>query len=163
MVTVLPSEPPQSPSALPRYDPVALKLQSISADRPLFVDFDREQSRSLLVNVDQPGLYDLQTEGLLATSCRLRTPTISPIVDRLATLQRRMLDAATALVVPGGVLVYSVCTLTAAESIDHRLPPGWVPLPTPGPPWRHYGDGARLLPQDADTDGMVVLRYRRQP
>jgi 16S rRNA (cytosine967-C5)-methyltransferase len=74
-----------------------------------------------------------------------------------------MLTAATGLVRPGGVLVYSVCTLTAAESIDHRRPAGWVPLSPPPAPWRPYGDGGRLLPQDADTDGMTVLRYRRQP
>jgi 16S rRNA (cytosine967-C5)-methyltransferase len=110
-------------------------------------------------------LIDAPCSGLGALRRRpdARWRIEEPDVDRLATLQRRMLDAATALVVPGGVLVYSVCTLTAAESIDHRLPPGWVPLPTPGPPWRPYGDGARLLPQDADTDGMVVLRYRRRP
>ena len=84
-------------------------------------------------------------------------------VDRLAGLQRDMLTAAAGLVRPGGVLVYSVCTLTAAESIDHPAPAGWTPLPRPGAPWRAYGDGGRLLPQDADTDGMTVLRYRRQP
>ena len=84
-------------------------------------------------------------------------------IDRLAGLQRDMLAAAAGLVRPGGVLVYSVCTLTAAESIDHPAPAGWTPLPPPAAPWRPYGDGGRLLPQDADTDGMTVLRYRRQP
>ena len=82
-------------------------------------------------------------------------------VDELAGLQQRLIDEAAALVRPGGYLVYSVCTLTAAESIDHRFPEGWTAEPAPGSPWRPYGDGARLLPQDADTDGMVVLRYRR--
>jgi len=84
-------------------------------------------------------------------------------IDRLAVLQRDMLTAAAGLVRPGGMLVYSVCTLTAAESIGHAAPTGWTPLPRPGRPWRAYGDGVRLLPQDADTDGMTVLRYRRQP
>ena len=66
------------------------------------------------------------------------------------------------LVRPGGTLVYSVCTLTAAESID--LADGsWPVLPPPPAPWRPYGRGARLLPQDADTDGMIVLRYVRSP
>ncbi len=82
-------------------------------------------------------------------------------VDDLALLQRRLIEASAPLVRPGGVLVYSVCTLTAAESVDHRPPDGWVPLDPPGDPWRPYGAGARLLPQDADTDGMVVVRYRR--
>jgi 16S rRNA (cytosine967-C5)-methyltransferase len=83
-------------------------------------------------------------------------------VDELATLQARILPAAGALVRPGGTLVYSVCTLTAAESID--LDDGaWPVLPAPPAPWRQYGRGARLLPQDADTDGMTVLRYVRAP
>jgi 16S rRNA (cytosine967-C5)-methyltransferase len=84
-------------------------------------------------------------------------------IARLAGLQRSILLAAAEVVRPGGVLVYSVCTLTAAESIDHPAPPGWEPVTPPGLPWRSYGTGARLLPQDADTDGMVVLGYRRPP
>jgi 16S rRNA (cytosine967-C5)-methyltransferase len=81
-------------------------------------------------------------------------------VDRLAALQADLLRAARSLVRPGGVLVYSVCTLTAAESIEHD-DGGWPALAVPAAPWRPYGAGARLLPQDADTDGMTVLRYRR--
>jgi 16S rRNA (cytosine967-C5)-methyltransferase len=81
-------------------------------------------------------------------------------IDRLAALQAELLRAARALVRPGGVLVYSVCTLTAAESVDHD-DGGWPALPAPAAPWRPYGTGARLLPQDADTDGMTVFRYRR--
>jgi 16S rRNA (cytosine967-C5)-methyltransferase len=84
-------------------------------------------------------------------------------VDELAALQRRMIAAAANLVAPGGVLVYSVCTLTAAESVHHPRPAGFASLAPPGPPWRPYGDGARLLPHDADTDGMVVRRWRRDP
>jgi 16S rRNA (cytosine967-C5)-methyltransferase len=82
-------------------------------------------------------------------------------VDDLVAVQQRLIDAAAPLVRPGGVLVYSVCTLTAAESIGHRFPPGWAALPRPGGAWRPYGDGTRVLPHDADTDGMTVLRYRR--
>ena len=82
-------------------------------------------------------------------------------VTELADLQQQLLDAAAPLVKRGGTLTYSVCTLTAEESIDHRRPPSLevvtVPLPQP---WALYGDGYRLRPQDADTDGMVVLRYR---
>jgi 16S rRNA (cytosine967-C5)-methyltransferase len=39
-------------------------------------------------------------------------------VGRLASLQRRLLSAAAPLVAPGGVLVYSVCTLTRKETVD---------------------------------------------
>jgi 16S rRNA (cytosine967-C5)-methyltransferase len=81
-------------------------------------------------------------------------------VDRLVAVQGALLAGARTLVRPGGVVVYSVCTLTAAESIEHD-DAGWPALDTPSPPWRLYGAGARILPQDADTDGMTVLRYRR--
>ena len=87
-------------------------------------------------------------------------------VARLATLQRELVDAAVRLVAPGGVLVYGVCTLTEAETlgIDAHLAaahPDLEPLDQPGAPWRAHGRGALLLPQDADTDGMFVLRLRR--
>ena len=74
-----------------------------------------------------------------------------------------MLAAAAPLVRPGGRLVYSVCTLTAAESIDHPIPDGFEVDRSRRRrrPWRPYGHGWRVLPQDADTDGMVVIRYRR--
>jgi 16S rRNA (cytosine967-C5)-methyltransferase len=86
-------------------------------------------------------------------------------VDRLSELQRSLVDAAIGLVRPGGVVVYSVCTLTERESlgIDEHLAnelPDLVPLSPPEPPWRPWGRGALVLPQDAGTDGMFVLRVR---
>ncbi len=84
-------------------------------------------------------------------------------IDELAGLQRRLLAATAPLVRPGGALVYSVCTLTAAESIDHPVPDGFdVVSDPPEGEWRAYGHGWRVLPHDADTDGMVVIRYRRR-
>jgi 16S rRNA (cytosine967-C5)-methyltransferase len=87
-------------------------------------------------------------------------------VERLGKLQRELVDAAVALLAPGGLLVYSVCTLTAAESIavdEHlaRVHPELEPVSAPAAPWRPWGRGALLLPHDADTDGMAILRLRR--
>ena len=67
------------------------------------------------------------------------------------------------LVAVGGRLVYSVCTLTAVESIEHPTPAGFVVDPEPPElgTWRRFEQGWRVLPQDADTDGMVLIRYRR--
>jgi 16S rRNA (cytosine967-C5)-methyltransferase len=85
-------------------------------------------------------------------------------VDVLTALQRDLLVAAATLVRPGGALVYSVCTLTAAESIDHPVPIGFEADPSPPPgTWRPFGHGWRVLPHDSDTDGMVLVRYRRIP
>lgn len=84
-------------------------------------------------------------------------------VTELAVLQRRILDRSAALVRPGGRLVYSVCTLTATESIDHPVPVGFEvdDRPPASGTWRPFGHGWRVLPHDADTDGMVLIRYRR--
>ncbi len=84
--------------------------------------------------------------------------------ERLGTLATRLIDAAVPLVGPGGTLVFSVCTLTAAESLavdEHvaRTRPELQPLPAPGAPWKPWGRGAILLPQAADTDGMCVFGY----
>jgi 16S rRNA (cytosine967-C5)-methyltransferase len=86
-------------------------------------------------------------------------------LPRLAALQRRLLEAALPLAAPGGLVVYSVCTLTLAETagIDRWLAethPEARPVTPPGPPWSRVGRGARLLPQAAGTDGMFVLGLR---
>ena len=86
--------------------------------------------------------------------------------ERLAALQRRLVDVAASLVRPGGTLVYSVCTLSSVESrgVDEHLAatrPDLIPLDPPGAPWTPWGRGALLLPQSASTDGMCIFRYRR--
>jgi 16S rRNA (cytosine967-C5)-methyltransferase len=87
-------------------------------------------------------------------------------VDELAALQRELLAHAAAMVKPGGRLVYSVCTLTSAETtaVDEwartALPDFAAEVP-PGAPWRPWGRGALLLPQVAGTDGMYVLNLSR--
>jgi len=83
-------------------------------------------------------------------------------IGELAELQRRIIAAAAPLVRPEGWLVYSVCTLTAEESIDHAVPDGFeVIVEPPSSDWRPYGHGWRVLPHDHDTDGMALIRYRR--
>jgi 16S rRNA (cytosine967-C5)-methyltransferase len=84
-------------------------------------------------------------------------------VRELARLQAQLLAVAATLVRPGGRLVYSVCTLLDAESVDHATPEGFEVDDTEPPSghWRRHRQGWRVLPQDADTDGMVMIRYRR--
>lgn len=83
-------------------------------------------------------------------------------IDDLIVLQRDLLTAAAELVRPDGRLVFSVCTMLDAESFDHATPKGFivddaVPIGT----WRAVRQGWRVLPHDADTDGMTMIRYRR--
>jgi len=91
-------------------------------------------------------------------------------IDDLVALQAEILTAAARLVRPGGILVYSVCTITARESIGHAVPDGFEILgphgdgvPSLRGEWQEFGTGHRLLPHVTDTDGMVIVRYRRRP
>lgn len=85
----------------------------------------------------------------------------SDVAD-LVVLQQRIIDACAPLVKPGGVLVYSVCTVLAAESTEHSFPADFAAMSDrPEGVWHPLGDGWRVLPHDADTDGMILLRYRK--
>jgi 16S rRNA (cytosine967-C5)-methyltransferase len=88
-------------------------------------------------------------------------------IPELAALQRELLAPAATLVRPGGVLMYSVCTLTREETLDvdawaaEHLP-DFTALPAPAGPWIPHGRGALLLPDAAGTDGMFVLTLTRR-
>lgn len=104
--------------------------------------------------------------GVLARRPDARWRIDEAAVDRLAGLQREILEGAIPLLRPGGRLVYSVCTLTVAETLgaDRWLAaqhPELQPEPAPAGPWRPHGRGALLLPQAAGTDGMAVFLLRR--
>lgn len=82
-------------------------------------------------------------------------------VDRLAELQHRLLEEAVRLVRPGGRIVYSVCTLTAAETtgvvdrFDAAHPE--FTAQRPPSPWEPLGTGGQLLPTVGGRDGMSVF------
>jgi 16S rRNA (cytosine967-C5)-methyltransferase len=134
------------------------QLPVVVADgaRPPFADgtFDRA-----LVDAPCSGLGSLRRRP----DARWRIDAHVP--ERLATLQAALLDAAAPLVRPGGTLVYSVCTLTVAETTDVADAfaaghPGWEPQPGPGEPWEPWGSGSLLVPQAAGTDGMALFRWQ---
>lgn len=106
--------------------------------------------------------------GVLRRRADARWRITAADVDRLVALQRRLMRAGLELVRPGGTLTYSVCTVTRAETVDqaewlaHELP-HLEPLAAPDAPWRTLGQGAMLLPQDADTDGMSIFRWSLPP
>jgi 16S rRNA (cytosine967-C5)-methyltransferase len=78
-------------------------------------------------------------------------------VRSLAAVQRRLLDAASDRVAPGGQLTYAVCTWTEGETdaiarwFDDAHGSGFAPL-----------DRVQLLPDLDDTDGMYVATWRRR-
>jgi len=91
-------------------------------------------------------------------------------IDNLADLQAALLTRAAALVKQGGSLVYSVCTLTDAETtgpIEAVAAAGALdafdPMPPPAGDWQPRagsGNVAFLLPGD-DHDGMGMAVWRR--
>ncbi|MGI9608156.1 MAG: transcription antitermination factor NusB [Acidimicrobiales bacterium] len=90
-------------------------------------------------------------------------------VSNLAELQFELVRSAATLVRPGGTVVFSVCTLTEAESvavdarITHDLPELEPDFPTDGwLPWEAHGRGGRLLPDTFAGDGMAAFRYLKQ-
>lgn len=105
--------------------------------------------------------------GVLQRRPEARWRARADAIETLAALQRSLLAAAASAVRPGGLLVYSVCTLTAEETVEvgeHAVATltGFEVLEGPGSPWRTWGPGALLLPHDAGTDGMFVLALHRR-
>jgi 16S rRNA (cytosine967-C5)-methyltransferase len=136
-------------------------VQVVAADgrRPPFVPgaFDR-----VLVDAPCSGLGSLRRRP----DARWRVDHGS--VTRLAALQHQLVLAASSRLRPGGHLIFSVCTMTDAETVaidawmGSTLPhlvvdDQWSP---PGEGWLRRERGWLLLPQASGTDGMYVLDVR---
>jgi len=136
---------------------LGLHLRMVAADGR-WPPFRPGAFQSVLVDAPCSGL------GVLRRRADARWRVVESDVSDLAGLQVELLRAVLPLVMPGGLLFYSVCTLTAAETVDvdeafrgatDARPAG--PMPEP---WRPHGTGGLLLPQDLDSEGMAVFAYR---
>jgi 16S rRNA (cytosine967-C5)-methyltransferase len=115
-----------------------------AAQRRSGPEFDR-----VLVDPPCSGLGTLQSRP------DIRWRATPDSIAALAQLQREILDAGAAAVVPGGALVYSVCTISRAEGnelVDRFL--------------AEHTDFAierrlQLLPHTEGTDGFFIARLRR--
>ncbi len=126
----------------------------------------REPAHSLLGNADRV-LCDAPCSGLgvLSKKPDIRYKSIAGI-ERLPEVQRAVLDGASRYVKPGGVLVYSTCTLHRAENEDvvadfleshgdFSLEPFTVGT-------YHTESGMlTLFPHLHHTDGFFIARFRR--
>jgi 16S rRNA (cytosine967-C5)-methyltransferase len=89
----------------------------------------------------------------------------------LAELQSRILASGAAATAPGGVLVYSICTISRAEGeevigrfLSRHQSFELDDLGADHPQWAHDGDGRclQLLPHRDRTDGFFIARLRRR-
>ena len=86
-------------------------------------------------------------------------------VKNLAKLQIDLLDSSVRLLKDGGVLSYSVCTVTNQETVDvvkslENLHPHLIPEKLFHERWRKIGNGLQILPQDFGTDGMSMFQWK---
>ena len=90
-------------------------------------------------------------------------------IEELAEVQREILDSAQGLVPPGGLLIYSTCTLEPEE--NERQVKGFLDrhtdfevAPTEAVPPRYLTEDGLLtvLPQDSGFDGSFAARLRRR-
>lgn len=88
-------------------------------------------------------------------------------VARQAAVQRELLDHAATAVKRGGQLVYSVCTVTRAESVEiverflrehPEFKPGPIVHPLTG---EEHGGAIWVWPWDGPCDGMFIAAFRR--
>ena len=135
----------------------------IRASRVSLIAANRERLDASLDRV----LVDAPCSGLGALRHRpdARWRIDQAATDRLAALQFDLLREAERVVKPGGVVLYSVCTLTDAETVAvdarvHRELPRLAPVELPEP-WQARGRGAQILPQALGTDGMFAARYEK--
>lgn len=106
--------------------------------------------------------------GTLRSHPEIKLRLTEQDVDELAALQARMLPNAAALVEPGGVLVYSVCSVMPQEGprvVEHflREHPEFSPEAAPALeiPVIPSGPGVTTLPLDG-IDGFFIARMRRK-
>lgn len=98
--------------------------------------------------------------GTLRRRPEIRSRVTSADRDRLAKVQRRMVEEGLRVVRPGGRMVYAVCTLTAAETIGAVS--GLGGRPPEGLPGMRLETGLLLGPHLTDTDGMFISIFDRR-
>jgi 16S rRNA (cytosine967-C5)-methyltransferase len=99
--------------------------------------------------------------GTLASRPDARWRKTPDDVARLAQIQRDIVDAAAEVLKPGGVLVYSTCTISPTENESVASELGWAPdRPSDLPVWDHPSVPGFLqtLPHRDGTDGFFIAR-----
>ncbi|MCL2703059.1 MAG: 16S rRNA (cytosine(967)-C(5))-methyltransferase RsmB [Defluviitaleaceae bacterium] len=105
--------------------------------------------------------------GLIGKKPDIRYRFSMAQVSKLQGLQRRILNACAKYVKPGGVLIYSTCTLTAEENgknaawfaKTHGFLPDPLPCPVPETAITDDKGHVLLLPHKTGCDGFYIARF----
>lgn len=133
-------------------------------DALLPVAEDRERYDLVYADLPCSGL------GLIGKKCDIRHRMNLAQMEELATLQRAILDVVTEYVKPGGVLIYSTCTINPEENekqVAYIISKGFETEAIDGYlPQELKGESAKkgyiqLLPGIHRTDGFFMARLRR--
>ena len=106
--------------------------------------------------------------GIIRKKPDIRYKDLS-VVAELPPLQKQIIHNTARYVKPGGLLLYSTCTLVQAENEDVvadflRTHPDFTtePLPLPAPFPKNESGMLALVPGEYDTDGFFICRLRRK-
>ncbi len=139
-------------SARDRLDEAGVRPDWVCADG-LHAPFADATFDAVLLDAPCSGLGTLRRRPEIAMRLKERE------LDRLAERQRLMLAEAWRLTRPGGRVIYSVCTVFAAETTEVvDAYPASAPDGLPGIEW---GGGLLLAPHLTGTDGMFISVIRR--
>lgn len=152
--------------ALIRENASRLRLTNLTAWRRDALEKDearREQADVLLCDLPCSGL------GIIGRKQDIKYRVTDKDLPELAALQRRILAASVPCLKPGGILIYSTCTIDRLENEENLLyiekELGMIPeeisglLPAGIPGIRR--NAIQLLPHIHGTDGFFVARFRK--
>jgi len=121
-----------------------------------------EQFDTVIADVPCSGL------GIIRKKPDIRYKDLTAMAG-LPALQKRILDTVSRYVKPGGLLLYSTCTLVREENegmVEEFLRghPDFItePLPLPSPFPKNESGMLALVPGEYDTDGFFICRLRRK-
>lgn len=141
-----------------------LGIQDLSAsqqDATIFCPHWQDAFDTVIADVPCSGL------GIIRKKPDIRYKDLS-VIKELPALQEKILNNAACYVKPGGLLLYSTCTLTQAENEGMvesflRTHPDYStePLPLGAPFPKNESGMLTLVPGEYDTDGFFICRLRR--
>ncbi len=118
------------------------------------IPFADDSFDAVLVDAPCTGLGTLRRRPEIAMRLDAGAP------QRMAEQQRAMLAEAWRITRPGGRIVYSVCTVLAAETV--AIVADYPAQPPQGLPGAIWGSGLLLTPHVTGTDGMFIAALTKQ-